>query len=45
MTHDAFRGSSNITDPETLDAAIRLAGAIRWFDDGTDVDLAHDLIV
>ena len=35
----------NITDPEALDAAIRLAGEIRWFDDGTDVDLPYDLIV
>ena len=25
----------NITDPEALDAAIRLAGTIRWFEDGT----------
>jgi hypothetical protein len=29
----------NITDPEALDAAIRLAGEIRWFDDGTNVNL------
>ena len=35
----------NITDPEALDAAIRLAGEIRWFDDGTNVDLPYDLIV
>ena len=35
----------NITDPEALDAAIRLAGEIRWFDGGTDVDLAYGLIV
>ena len=35
----------NITDPEALDAAIRLAGEIRWFDDGTDVDLPYGLIV
>jgi len=35
----------NITDPEALDAAIRLAGTIRWFDDGINVDPPYDLIV
>jgi len=35
----------NITDPEVLDAAIRLAGMIRWFDDGIDVDPPYGLIV
>jgi hypothetical protein len=35
----------NITDPEALDAAIRLAGEIRWFDDGTDVNVPYDTIV
>ena len=35
----------NITDPEALDAAVRLAGTIRWFDDGTNVELPYDLIV
>ena len=35
----------NITDPEALDAAIRLAGEIRWFEDGIYVDLPYDLIV
>ena len=35
----------NITDPEALDAAIRLAGTIRWFEDGTDVEPPYDLIV
>jgi len=35
----------NITDPEALDAAIRLAGTIRWFDDGIIVDPPYDLIV
>ena len=35
----------NITDPEALDAAIRLAGTIRWFDDGILVDPSYDLIV
>ena len=35
----------NITDPEALDAAIRLAGTVRWFDDGIDVDPPYDLIV
>ena len=28
----------NITDPEALDAAIRLAGTIRWFYGGINVD-------
>ena len=28
----------NITDPEAIDAAIRLAGTIRWFEDGIDVE-------
>jgi len=36
---------SNITDPEALDAAIRLAGTIRWFDGGINVDPPYDLIV
>ena len=36
---------SNITDPEALDAAVRLAGTIRWFDDGINVDPPYDLIV
>jgi len=35
----------NITDPEALDAAIRLAATIRWFDDGINVDPPYDLIV
>ena len=35
----------NITDPEALDAAIRLAGAIRWFEDGLDVEPPYDLVV
>ena len=35
----------NITDPEALEAAIRLAGTIRWFDDGTNVEPPYDLIV
>ena len=35
----------NITDPEALNAAIRLAGTIRWFEDGIDVDLPDDSIV
>ena len=34
----------NITDPEALDAAVRLAGTIRWFD-GPDVDVQYDSIV
>ena len=35
----------NITDQEALDAAIRLAGEIRWFDNGTEVNLPYGLIV
>ena len=35
----------NITDPEALDAAIRLAGVIRWFDDGVNADPPYGLIV
>jgi len=35
----------NITDQEALDAAVRLAGTIRWFDDGINVDPPYDLIV
>ena len=34
----------NITDPEALDAAVRLAGTIRWFD-GPDVDVPYVSIV
>jgi len=35
----------SITDPEALDAALPVAGEIRWFDDGIDVDLSYDLVV
>ena len=35
----------NITDPEALDAAIRLAGEIQWFVDGVNVRPPYDLIV
>ena len=35
----------NITDPEALDAAVRLAGTIRWFDDGINGDPPYDSIV
>jgi len=35
----------NITDPEALDAALPVAGEIRWFDYGVDVDLPYDVIV
>ena len=34
----------NITDPEAIDSAVRLAGTIRWFD-GDDHDPPFDLIV
>ena len=35
----------SITDPEALDAAIRLAGTVRWFEDGLDVEPPYDQIV
>ena len=35
----------NITDPEALDAALPLAGEVRWFDDGINVDPPYDQIV
>jgi len=35
----------NITDPEALDAALPVAGEIRWFDDGVNADPPYDLIV
>ena len=34
----------NITDPEAIDSAIRLAGTIRWFDGDTDVEPPFDVI-
>ena len=35
----------NITDREALDAAIRLAGTIRWFEDGVNAEPPYDLII
>ena len=35
----------NITDREALDAAIRLAGTVQWFKDGTDVGSLYHVIV
>ena len=35
----------NITDPEAIDSAIRLASAIRWFGGDIDVDPPFELIV
>ena len=35
----------NITDPEAIDSAIRLAGTIKWFDGDSDHDPPFDLIV
>ena len=35
----------NITDPEAIDSAIRLAGTIQWFDGDFDIDPPFDLIV
>ena len=35
----------NITDPEAIDSAIRLAGTIRWFDGDSDHNPPFDVIV
>lgn len=35
----------NITDPEAVEAAIRLAGTIRWFENGVDVKPPYESIV
>jgi len=35
----------NITDPEAIDSAVRLAATIRWFESGADADPPYDLIV
>ena len=35
----------NITDPEAIDSAIRLAGTIHWFDDNSHHDPPFDLII
>ena len=35
----------NITDPEAIDSAIRLAGTIRWFNGDSDHDPPFDVIV
>jgi len=35
----------NNTDPEPLDTAARLAGTIRWFEEGIDVEPPYDIIV
>ena len=35
----------HITDLEALDAAIRLAGTIRWFEDGADAVPPYDVII
>jgi hypothetical protein len=35
----------NITNPEAIDSAIRLAGTIRWFDGDPNLDPPFDLIV
>ena len=35
----------NTTDPEALDAAIRLAGTIRWFENGIDAKPLYDIFV
>jgi len=36
---------SNITDPEAVDTAIRLASTIRWFEDLTDVESPFNAVV
>ena len=46
-THDVLCVSWiiwNITDPEALDAAIRLSSTIQWFEDGLDAEPPYDLI-
>ena len=35
----------NITDREAIDAAIRLAGTIRWFEGGVDTEPPYDVVV
>ena len=35
----------NITDPEALDAAIRFAGTVRWFEEGLNVEPPYDQII
>jgi len=35
----------NITDPEALDAAVRLAGMIWWFEDGVSTEPPYDPII
>ena len=35
----------NITDPEAVDATVRLAGTIRWFEDRADIEPPYDVIV
>jgi hypothetical protein len=35
----------NITDPEAIASAVRLAGSIRWFDGDVDVDPPYDFFV
>jgi hypothetical protein len=46
MTRCVYHGFSGcITDPEALDAAIRLAGTIQWLNDGIDAHISYDLIV
>ena len=35
----------SITDQEALDTAIRLAGMVRWFEEGTGTELPYDFIV
>ena len=35
----------SITDREALDTAIRLASAVRWFEDGTNTEHPYDLVV
>ena len=35
----------NITNPEAIDEALRLAGVVRWFEDGCNSDPPYDYIV
>ena len=35
----------NITDPEAIDSALRLASTVRWFEDGVNVDPPYNIIL
>jgi len=35
----------NITDPEAIDSALRLASAVRWFEGDVDIDPPYDIVL